>query len=162
MKLAECVKIIEKHGGVIYKTRYNSFDVISSLWRLAIEIARKPPGICFYEVVSHKQCTYFDLDLKICDCAFIPHKLKKDNTSLVRQFLELLRWGYRNYLDMALDLETVIVGNGSGKDKISYHVMVYDGVYCWDTGLAKKPPYQSSNKHFVCFLRQETLQNPDI
>ena len=130
MKLDECLKIIEKSGGVVYKTRYNSFDVISSLWRLAIEVARQPSDVCFYEVIPHKQCMYFDLDLKICDCEFLPPKLKKNKFSLVLQFLDLLRWGYRNYLDMSLDLETVIVGNGCGKDKISFHVMAYDGVYC--------------------------------
>ena len=93
-------------------------------------MARKPADICYYEVVSDRQCTYFDLDLKMCDCKFLPPKLQHDNLALVRQFLALLEWGYRKYLDLPLDLDAVTIGNGCGKEKISFHVMLYDNIHC--------------------------------
>lgn len=83
-------------------------------------MARRSSDICYYEVISQRQCTYFDLDLKIRDCSFIPPKLEKDKFSLVLQFLDLLRWGYRKNLDMSLDLGTVIVGNGCGKENFLF------------------------------------------
>ena len=54
----------------------------------------------------------------------------------------------------------VTIGDGSGPDKISYHIMIYDGVHAWDTGLAKNPPYSSGQKGFIALLREETLRNP--
>ena len=105
MLIQEARELAKKINGVIYKTRFNCFAVATSLWSLAIKIARKPLDYCFYEIVSQKQCTYFDLDLKVCEGNAVPPKLLLDRFEMARQFLKLLGWGYKKYLDITLDLQ---------------------------------------------------------
>ena len=49
---------------------------------------------------------------------------------MAKQCLELLRWAYEVYLGVVLDMSHITIGDGSGRDKISYHIMIYDGVNC--------------------------------
>ena len=79
---------------------------------------------------------------------------------MLRQFIELLSWGYEKYLDIVLDKEHITIGDSTGVGKVSFHVMVYDGIHAWDNGLSKQPPFTSSQRHFVELLKNESLQNP--
>ena len=80
---------------------------------------------------------------------------------MVRQCIELLQLGYKNCLNMSFTLDDVTIGESCGPDKVSFHIMVYDGKYAWDTGLSKIPPFNSSQRTFIEWLKAETLLNPD-
>ena len=116
--------------------------------------------MCYFEVVSSKQCTYLDLDLKAEDCIELPIGLQSDRTNMAKQCLELLHWAYEVYLGIRLDMSHVTIGHGSGPDKISYHIMIYDGVHAWETGLSNSPPFSSGQKGFITLLKEEILRNP--
>ena len=90
MQYAKYLKAAREIGGIVYKKRFNVFAIASSLQSLAIDVEKQPPGICFYELVSDRQCTYLDLDLKTRDCQKIPAKLKTDNREMARQAIKLL------------------------------------------------------------------------
>ena len=66
-------------GGIVFKTRFNRFDICKSLWNLALQVVRQPLDTCFYELVTHKQCTYLDLDLKVEECKLLPPGLLIDS-----------------------------------------------------------------------------------
>ena len=59
-------------GGIVIKSRYNRFDVCKSFWSFSLMIIRQPLDQCYYEIVSNRQCTYVDLDLKVEECASLP------------------------------------------------------------------------------------------
>ena len=122
-------------------------------------VIRQPEDVCIYELVSNKQCTYLDVDLKVRDCLTMSPEIQEDRWVVARQVLELLRWGYDKYLGVSLQSSHITIGDGSGSDKISYHFIVYDGIHAWETGLAKEPPFTSSQREFISLLRAETLRN---
>ena len=80
---------------------------------------------------------------------------------MVSQCLELFKIFYEKYLGTSFTLDHVTVGESCGSDKLSFHIMIYDGKYAWNTGLAKQPPYNSSQKTFINLMREETLKNPE-
>ena len=148
-------------GGIVYKTRFNCFQICKSLWSLALLVIRQPRNICYYEIVTNQQTTYLDLDLKVEDCKMLPPGLIVDRRNMAKQCIQLLEWGYEKYLGLKLDRSHVTLGDGSGPDKISQHVIVYDEIHSWETGLAKDHPYCSSQKHFIYLLRNESQANSD-
>ena len=92
----------------------------------------------------------------------LPHRVKQDPWNMVRQFLELLKSGFKNHLKATFKLDDVTIGERCGTEKVSFHVMVYDGKNSWETGFSKQPPYTSSQRHFIQMLRAETLRSPDV
>ena len=72
------LKKAESLNSIVYKTRFNRFAICKSLWSLALKIVRQPIDICFYELVTRKQCTYFDLDLKVEECVALPKDVAND------------------------------------------------------------------------------------
>ena len=80
---------------------------------------------------------------------------------MVIQCIELLEYAYKKFLNSLFTLNDVIIGDSCGEDKVSFHLMIYDGQKAWDTGYAKEKPFNSSQKHFVSLLRNETLRNPE-
>ena len=158
----ECLKEAEQINGIVYKSSRQDFHVAKSLWSLACKVINQQSDVCFYEVVSNRQCTYVDLDLKTKDCMSLPHRVKQDPWNMVRQFLELLESGFKNHLKATFKLDDVTIGDSCGTEKVSFHVMVYDGKSCWETGFSKQPPHTSSQRHFIQMLRAETLRSPDV
>ena len=64
-------------------------------------VIRQPEDVCIYELVSNKQCTYLDVDLKVRDCLTMSPEIQEDRWVVARQVLELLRWGYDKYLGVS-------------------------------------------------------------
>lgn len=90
MKYAEALSCANRVGGIVIKTKWNKFEVAYSFWDFALSIAKMPNDLCYYEIVSNKQCTYLDLDMKINNCLSIPVKLRADIWEMPRQCLKLL------------------------------------------------------------------------
>ena len=116
-------------GGIVYKTKFNRFSICKSLWSLALLVIRQPRNICYYELVTNQQSTYLDLDLKVEQCKMLPPALIADRRNMAKQCIQLLEWGYEKYLGLELNRLHVTIGDGSGPDKISYHLMVYDEIH---------------------------------
>ena len=62
---------------------------------------------------------------------------------------------------MSFTLDDVTISESCGPEKVSFHMMVYDGKTAWDTGLSNKPTLKSSQRHSIDWLRAETLLHPD-
>ena len=77
-KLAKANEI----GGIVIKTRYNRFEVCNSFWSFSLLIIRQPFDQCYYEIISNRQCTYVDLDLKIEECASLPPEIAINHWSM--------------------------------------------------------------------------------
>ena len=75
---------------IVYKTRFNRFAICKSLWSLALKVIRQPIDVCFYELITSKQCTYFDLDLKVEEYVVVPKGVANDPWAMLHQFIELL------------------------------------------------------------------------
>ena len=90
MKYLENLEKAKEIGGIVIKTRYNRFDVCKSFWAFSLLIIRKPLDMCYYEVVSNRQCTYVDLDLKVEECTSHPAEIATNHWSMSLQFIELL------------------------------------------------------------------------
>ena len=75
MPYLECLARAQKIDGIVYKTSKYDFDVAKSFMIFAVKVMTQTSDQCMYEVISHKQTTYLDLDLKKKDCKFIPQKL---------------------------------------------------------------------------------------
>ena len=98
MRYLEAKTEADKINGVVYKTRFNNFEVTKDFHSLALKVIQQylllrgsPEDVCMYEVISDKQCTYSDLDLKHTDCLSIPQKLRDNKCHMAAQFLELLK-----------------------------------------------------------------------
>ena len=84
---------------------------------------------CMYEIISNKQTTYLDLDLKSIEYKYLPQNLIVNPRNMVKQCLKLLSWGYNKYLNTDFTLDHVTIGESNGDDKISYHIIIYDKLH---------------------------------
>ena len=80
---------------------------------------------------------------------------------MVTKCLQLFRLFYEKYLQTSFSLDHVTIGESCGSQKLSFHIMIYCGKYACNTGLAKEPPYNSSQKTFITLMRDETLNYPE-
>ena len=78
MRYLEALAAAQKINGIVVKTRRNDFAPCKSLWSFAIAVCNHPQDASYYEVVSDKQCTYLDLDLKRKNCVDFPSEVKID------------------------------------------------------------------------------------
>ena len=77
-KYDKCLIEAVQCNGIVYKTSKYDFAVARSFESFALKVLTQHSDVCFYEVVSHKQCTYLDLDLKTKDCVSLPSRVKED------------------------------------------------------------------------------------
>ena len=129
MKYSESLIQAQRIGGIVYKYSNYNFAVASSFWSFAIKVLMQRTEECMYEVISNKQTTYLDLDLKSKDYKYLPQNLKVNPRNMVKQCLKLLSWGYNTYLNTAFSLDHVTIGESNGDDKISYHIIIYDQIH---------------------------------
>ena len=83
--------------GIVYKTSRYEFRVARDYESLAekvlCEFAKRRGTArdqCIYEIISHEQITYADLDLKQKECSSMSKKLETDKSQMAIQYMELL------------------------------------------------------------------------
>ena len=159
---AKARKAADAIDGIVFKTCKNKFEVCKGMQDLAIAVVMQPSDACYYECISNVQATYLDLDLKVKDCVCVPPKVEADKQEMPKQCLKLLEWGYQTYLEKPFNLDMVTIGESCGKEKVSFHIHVYDGMNAWKIGLTNGEEYYRCQKYFITLLRKETLENPEI
>ena len=81
---------------------------------------------------------------------------------MVSQCLELFKLFYEKYLQTSFSLDHVTIGESCGSEKLSFHIMIYDGKYAWNTGLANEPPYNSNQQTFITLMRDDFEQSGKV
>ena len=96
-KYLEAKAAADAIGGIVYKTSRYHFRVARDYESLAGKVLcefEKPRGTprdqCIYEIISHEQITYADLDLKRKDCSSMSKKLETDKSQMAIQYMDLL------------------------------------------------------------------------
>ena len=77
-KYDQCLIEAVQTSGIVYKTSKYDFAVAKSFGSFAQKVLAQQSNVCMYEVISHRQCTYLDLDLKTKDCVSVPSRVKED------------------------------------------------------------------------------------
>ena len=130
MKLAQFQIKANEIGGIVFKSSKYVFGIANSFWSFAVKVFMecRNPEVCFYEIISQEQCMYVDLDLKRKDCLCFPIDVTRYSKEMVREFLDLLKWGFEMYLNVPFNLDHVTIGDSSATEKVSFHVSLYDEV----------------------------------
>ena len=85
-----CLIKAEQINGIVYKTSKYYFPVAKSFWDFAVKVLTQHCNACYFELISHKQSTYLDLDLRTKDCVSLPSRLMEDPQIMIRRCVELL------------------------------------------------------------------------
>ena len=131
MKLAQFQIKANEIGGIVFKSSKYVFGIANSFWSFAVKVFMecRNPEVCFHEIISQEQCMYVDLDLKRKDCLCFPKDVTRYSKEMVREFLDLLKWGFEMYLNVPFNLDHVTIGDSSATEKVSFHVSLYDEVH---------------------------------
>ena len=131
MKLAQFQIKANEIGGIVFKSSKYVFGIANSFWSFAVKVFMecRNPEVCFHEIISQEQCMYVDLDLKRKDCLCFPIDVTRYSKEMVREFLDLMKWGFEMYLNVPFNLDHVTIGDSSATEKVSFHVSLYDEVH---------------------------------
>ena len=89
-------------------------------------------------MITCKQTTYADLDVKMKQVKSIDKIMVQKPFVIASKYIDLLEYGYQKYLHLPFHRSEVIVGDGCRGGKLSFHIIYYDHVNCWRNGICNE------------------------